>query len=144
VDSRTEVRGWRSEEAPLALSFSPDGKRLAWAAPRRVTVCNPDGAEESGFDVPECERAVFSPDGRRVATARMNGAVSLWDVRTGEQVLTLDTPFRRVGGVTFSALTFSSDGRRLAASGLTTSPPPRLATLVWGAGPSAAEPAADP
>jgi WD40 repeat protein len=55
----------------------------------------------------------FAPDGSRLALVdEESGRVELWDVRTGQQVLSLDSkrdpPF---------SLAFSPDGRRLAAAG---------------------------
>jgi WD40 repeat protein len=56
--------------------------------------------------------AAFSPDGRRLATACGEGTVKLWDVETGDRLLTLRGHTEAVHGVAFSP-----DGRRLASSG---------------------------
>lgn len=60
------------------------------------------GGGESSID-----DAVFSPDGRLVATAAENGTLVLWDARTGRQKHSLGHP----AGV--SGLAFSPDGTRL-------------------------------
>ena len=53
----------------------------------------------------------FSPDGRYLVTGRANGAVQVWDARTGRQVGTLGTHDRAIRGVVFSR-----DGRHLASA----------------------------
>ena len=55
----------------------------------------------------------FSPDGKRLASAALDSTVKLWEVASGQEVLTLkvaDGPGMQVG----SSLAFSPDGQRLA------------------------------
>jgi WD40 repeat protein len=54
----------------------------------------------------------FSPDGRRVATSSEDQTVRLWDVETGQEVLTLHGHTDIVPTVAFSP-----DGNRLATAG---------------------------
>ena len=54
---------------------------------------------------------VFSPDGRRIATASWDGTVKIWDVATGQETLALQANGKPVHTVVFSA-----DGLRLAAA----------------------------
>ncbi len=54
---------------------------------------------------------VFSPDGRRLASASFDRSVKLWDTTTGDLIRTLP----HTGNVLCVA--FSPDGRRLASSG---------------------------
>jgi WD40 repeat protein len=54
----------------------------------------------------------FSPDGRRLASAGTDRAVKLWDVSSGQELLTL-----RGHSDEALAAVFSPDGRRLATSG---------------------------
>jgi WD40 repeat protein len=53
----------------------------------------------------------WSPDGRRVATASMDGTVGVWDAGSGKSVT---TPLKHRGGVL--AVAWSPDGRRLATA----------------------------
>src|SRR5262249_7329176 len=62
-----------------------------------------------------CRSVVFSPDGKRLASAggdnRVPGSeVILWDAATGQEALSLST------GKAVSCLAFSPDGHRLAAA----------------------------
>lgn len=56
----------------------------------------------------------FSPDGSRLAIARIDQAIQLWNVATGEVSSTFEA---QADNHTFS-ITFSPDGSRLAAGGL--------------------------
>ena len=54
---------------------------------------------------------VFSADGKRLASASMDGMVKVWDTTTGQETLTLKGHNNTVGSVTFSP-----DGQRLASA----------------------------
>ena len=54
----------------------------------------------------------FSPAGRMLATAGVDGAVRLWDLATGAELRRVGEPGARLTGVAFSP-----DGRMLAACG---------------------------
>ncbi len=100
----------------LALSYSPDGRRLA-AAGEDGEVWVWDAANGAPVGEPlrghrgPVRAVAFGPEGR-LATAGDDRAVRLWDVDSGEEVLTLRGHTGRVRG-----LAFSGDGHRLASAG---------------------------
>jgi WD40 repeat protein len=54
----------------------------------------------------------WGPDGRRLVSASDDGTVKVWDVSSGEELLT----FRGKPGTPFTSVAFSPDGRRIVAS----------------------------
>jgi WD40 repeat protein len=114
------------------LSFSPDGKLLA-AAMGAYDVSGPDIARIRIWNTAtwqvvrnlhghaQCYWSVaFNPSGTRVASAGgpyfrtsrvASGEVKIWDVATGEEVLTVFDKDSAVYGVAFSP-----DGRQLATA----------------------------
>ncbi len=67
-------------------------------------------------------RVRFSPDGRRLATAGLNGVMTLWDLTTRQPTF-VGRSYR--GGL--QDLVFSPDGRRLVTTGAS----PKDLVKVW-------------
>jgi WD40 repeat protein len=105
--------------AVTCVVFTPDGRRLAVASGTTLSVRDADGGGElQQFQTYQRQVAgmAFSPDGRRLATAAgpddtsRGGGVKLWDLNTGQELLTLSGATDAAG-----AIAFSRDGKRLAA-----------------------------
>jgi WD40 repeat protein/serine/threonine protein kinase len=99
-----------------AVSFSPDGRRLASASyDQTVRISDAATGKElltlKGHASP-VNSVSFSPDGRRLASASPDGTVRVWDAATGKELLTLKGHTDGAFGVSFSP-----DGRRLASAG---------------------------
>jgi WD40 repeat protein len=126
---------WLSKSA-YAVGFSPEGRFLVAAGggqPRKEeegevkvyhattgTVAHDlRGHSATVYD------AAISPCGNRLATASADGTVKIWDLPTGQELLTLPCP----GAV--GRIAFSPDGLRLAARTLEGD------VLLWDARPTA-------
>ncbi|MEY4751561.1 MAG: hypothetical protein RIQ60_3775 [Pseudomonadota bacterium] len=106
----------------LSVGFSPDGSQLLTGDMVGSGVWLWDAASGRRLATFSGSHGVFSPDGRRLATA--DREVRLWDLATGREAVPLggDSRFSNAGGV--HALAFSPDGSRLLA-GRT------AATVMW-------------
>ena len=106
-----------SRDAEFGLSFSPDGKRVAFLRAGKLWTMTPDGKNERSVvnDVHVFDYE-WSPDGKWLAYARRDGsfASELYVVPSGGP--TADIPARNVTRyATYNGdVTWSADGRRLA------------------------------
>ena len=93
-------------EAPTAKS--PDGKRIASADDKTVTVSENQRVVMKILAHKAAVTAVaFSPDGKLLVSADKDGKVNLMDAATGKQLRTFDS----VAGA--NKIAFSADGRVL-------------------------------
>lgn len=108
-----EHRRFRHSDAPVAITFSPDGRWLATSlAHGELGIWDhqaggqyrsiPTGAGLNG--------AWFSPDSKTIASAHANGTIILWNVSTGQRTASMYGPQRSV-----EWLDFSPDGMRMAS-----------------------------
>ncbi len=95
-------------ESRLLVTASNDGTARIWDLPSRrvLQVLAHRDADGAGGPV---HLAVFSPDGRRIATACEDGRIRFWETASGkaEGVIQLDGPAL--------AVAYSADGRRMIA-----------------------------
>jgi WD40 repeat protein len=70
-----------TNEVPSHLTFSPDGRKLAWAYQRGVRITDVLTLETTGIELEGLRIScmAFSPDGRRLLTAEENGTALIWD-----------------------------------------------------------------
>jgi WD40 repeat protein len=103
-ESGEMVRVLRDHRSALScVAFSPDGSRIASSAsPLRAGDFRPDDDENFVWDTATGAvihrmrghrgrpvSLAFTSDGKRLATAGHDGQVKLWDVKTGQEILTL-------------------------------------------------------
>jgi WD40 repeat protein/serine/threonine protein kinase len=99
-----------------AVAYSADGRRLAAASERTVTVWDasrPEGPDLEKFTLPvgHTHSVAFSPDGKRLAGGGEDRLIRVWDASGGKELLTLRGHREPVLGVAFSR-----DGKRLASA----------------------------
>jgi WD40 repeat protein len=108
-----------------SLDFSPDGKQIVssagpiagvkctnalqiWSVETGKTLMTIKGEHQAGKNRPILSVA-FSPDGKTIASGGFDGAITLWDARTGKEQRRIRGPF-----INILDLEFSPDGKRLA------------------------------
>jgi WD40 repeat protein len=126
VAASREVRAFPLPRATVgAVALDPEGGRLAVAVRRKGLGGENDEHFLRLFDLASGREAgtlrgfrdlivsaVFSPDGRRLASCEQNGRVRLWDVQLEEEILVLESRLDSP-----QVLAFSRDSRGLALAG---------------------------
>src|SRR5205814_1681 len=115
VVSGRKVRTLRASNGGVFpnIAFTPDGQRLIFDNKNEKAINLWDlanGKEIKAYQVPNPIMS-FSADRRRLAFAGEDQTAKIWNVDTGQELLTLQG---RRGD--FTLLNFSPDGQRLASS----------------------------
>ena len=107
--ARMLAKGTRASHA----NYSLDGSRIAIAIGKNAHIFDPDSGQEiRHFPHPEAlTQTSFSPAGRWLAAASLDGTTWVWDVAEGRRHL------RIAHGDTVEAVAFSPDGRWLTTAG---------------------------
>jgi WD40 repeat protein len=105
-----------AETSPVVLDVSRAGGRVAISTPNSVKVIDIDlhsRTHREKFRVTDIANyASFSPDGSVLAVSASDETIKLWNVDTGELLLTLAGHEHEA-----TQLAFSRDGKRLASGG---------------------------
>ena len=107
------------------LTFSPDGKTVAFTGLGEIRLWNTETGDEQAIpladlradihNIPIVLALVFSPDGRWLVSGTQGGKIQMWDVATGEVLVAFTGPTVQEDPGGISALAFSPDGTLLAA-----------------------------
>ena len=103
------------------LTFSADGKTVAFRGPGEIRLWNTETRDEvaipladrsAGFrNIPWVWSLAFSPDSKRLVSGTSKGDIQMWDVATGAALIA----FAKSKALRARALAFSPDGTLLAA-----------------------------
>ena len=107
------------------LTFSPDGKTVAFTGLGEIRLWNTETGDEQAIpladlradihNIPIVSALEFSPDGRWLVSGTEGGKIQMWDVATGQALVAFAEPTVRENTGGISALEFSPDGTLLAS-----------------------------
>lgn len=104
----------------IGLSFSPDGKSLACAVGQEVRIWDVKARKRMlslGEHKSQVLSAIYSPDGRQLASCDRGGTVKIWDARTGREISSFHGPPRSEWFLLAHTFCFSPDGQQVASVG---------------------------
>lgn len=100
-----------------AVAFARDGKEVAVAGTKGIRIYDFETEKVTRTIESPATSVAYSPDGKMLASAPLNGVVKLWEAATGKEIKTL------TGSLT-SSLSWSADSKLLATTTITTA-------VVW-------------
>ena len=122
VKTGHELASLRYVSGVKELTFSPDGKTVAFSGLREIRLWNTETHNEQAMPIADLSAGInnipwvlalaFSPDGKRLVSGTSRGEIQMWDVATGEALVAFAKP---TGLGRIAALAFSPDGALLAA-----------------------------
>ena len=122
VKTGHELASLRYVSGVKELTFSPDGKTVAFSGLREIRLWNTETHNEQAMpfadlsaginNIPWVLALAFSSDGKRLVSGTSRGEIQMWDVATGKALVAFAKP---TGLGRIAALAFSPDGALLAA-----------------------------
>ena len=126
VSTGIELATLTDIKTPSHLTFSPDGKTVAFASEgKKIHLWNTETGDELNIplvdreadihNMPHISALAFSPDGTTLASGTNQGGIQTWNIATGKALAVFAKPTNQGSLEAILALRFSSDGTLLAA-----------------------------
>ena len=117
VSTGQELATLTDIEVPSNLTFSPDGKTVAFSSHGKISLWNIETETLFNTSLPPVSALAFSPDGKKLVTGTREGDVQMWNAETGVAL----TSFIELDGFSNTvapiiSLVFSPNGAMLAVA----------------------------
>ena len=83
VSTGSELATLTDIEVPSNLTFSPDGKTVAFSSHDNISLWNTETGTLFHTALPPVSAFAFSPDGKKLVTGTKEGDVQMWNAETG-------------------------------------------------------------
>ena len=106
------------KDTALSIAFNPDGQQFAFAGKDKNIILMTDYKDENTYfkfigHSKKINSIAFSPNGKLIVSAALDGLIKIWDVKSQTLATTLHGHKTEVGSVVFS-----KDGKKLASASL--------------------------